>query len=230
MRVMSAGTINELYETWRFRLNQAPVIEVRGQKTKELVDCCSVLTDPWSCVLQDEKAPYYAYALKELLLYLKGSQDVNDAAKASSFWKKVHEHGKINSNYGYHVFFKPCPTAHSQFEWCIRELQHDMHSRKCVVVINSLEHKNGIEKDFPCTMFYQFMIRQNDSGKHALSMSSFMRSNDLVYGFRYDVFWESILLILLWHRLRDTYPLLQLGTVAHTASSLHLYMKDWEAA
>lgn len=222
MRIKESSSIDELFIQWKQDLMLANEETVRGLKTKEILDTVTILKDPFNCIISAQDDKYYKYAIKEILFYIKGSLKVEDAMKISAFWEKVQEHGKINSNYGYHVLHKFCPSAHNQFEWVKREFKNDKNSRKCVMNINSIEHKNGVEKDFPCTIAYHFLIRDNK-----LSLRSYMRSNDLIYGWRYDVVWESFLLILMWLSVRETYPLVDIGEVIHHASSLHLYEKDW---
>ncbi len=75
----------------------------------------------------------------------------------------------------------------------------------------------------PCTLALQFLIR-NDS----LHLTTYMRSNDLLFGFTYDqaiftLFQEKMLL-----ELKEFYPTLEMGTYTHVVTSLHAYEKHFE--
>lgn len=78
-------------------------------------------------------------------------------------------------------------------------------------------------KDFPCTIFLQFFIR--DKKLHLICS---MRSNDLILGFTYDaatftLFQEKMLL-----ELRQKIPDLKMGHYFHFASSMHVYKKHYK--
>lgn len=53
-------------------------------------------------------------------------------------------------------------------------------------------------------------------------MTTYMRSNDLWFGFPYDVFQFTCMQILMSMELE-----LELGTYTHIAGSLHLYERDY---
>jgi len=54
-------------------------------------------------------------------------------------------------------------------------------------------------------------------------MVSSMRSNDLIYGFTYDIVRFSLILQSLRLDLLEIYPDLKLGNLYYNANSLHIY-------
>ena len=82
-------------------------------------------------------------------------------------------------------------------------------------------------KDFVCTMYANFFIRNNK-----LNMKIQMRSNDIFYGLTFDApffsfLMQSVYLILKKH---DMYKSLELGTYYHFADNIHFYERHFELA
>jgi thymidylate synthase len=75
-------------------------------------------------------------------------------------------------------------------------------------------------RDVPCTLSYRFYLRQ-----HRLHMHTTMRSQDLWFGFPYDVFTATLIQELLAGWLG-----VELGDYHHHIDSLHLYDKHLDAA
>jgi thymidylate synthase len=104
-----------------------------------------------------------------------------------------------------------------QLESCIQRLKQDPGSRQAVIMIlnpgNDLMEKT---KDVPCNDLLQFFIRNNK-----LHMSCYVRSNDLKWGFPYDIFH--------WTMLQELFASIlnvELGEYHHFVGSLHIYNKD----
>lgn len=57
-----------------------------------------------------------------------------------------------------------------------------------------------------------------------------MRSNDITTGTIHDVSAFCVFMRLMYLRLKEVYPDLELGTYTHIASSFHLYEKDFDLA
>jgi thymidylate synthase len=197
-------------------LSRADNIEVRGLKTKELKNVSFMLKDPTNCVCTALKPVDRVYLFSELLWYLSGDTSSKVISLYASLWKEISDaEGQVNSNYGYTLFHE------NQFAFMIDMLSQDRYSRKAVASLNLPEHKLNM-KDFPCTMFMQLYIR-NDY----LNMSVFMRSNDLIYGTRYDIVFFSLVLQLAYLILKKKYANLKLGFMHHFATSLHVYEKHY---
>ena len=80
-------------------------------------------------------------------------------------------------------------------------------------------------KDFVCTMYANFFIRNNK-----LNMKLQMRSNDVFYGLTFDAPFFSFLHQSIYLILKDTMPDLELGTYYHYADNMHFYERHFELA
>ena len=80
-------------------------------------------------------------------------------------------------------------------------------------------------KDFVCTMYANFFIRDNK-----LNMKVQMRSNDIFYGLTFDAPFFSFLLQSVHIKLMETYPDLQLGDYYHFTDNLHFYERHFSLA
>lgn len=191
----------------------------RGLKTRELHDVYITLLNPESCVCDINAREFsMEYLIKELNFYKSGSLDVEDIAKASKFWNSIaDENGKIQSNYGYLAKIEKY-NGLSQFEWCSKSLKQDKYTRQAVINFNQPKHKRWGIKDFVCTISMQFILR-NDF----LDAIVYMRSNDLIYGFCYDIVY---FVSLLQDICKETG--LEMGRYVHFATSMHVYEKHFD--
>jgi thymidylate synthase len=80
-------------------------------------------------------------------------------------------------------------------------------------------------KDFVCTMYANFFIRDNK-----LNMKIQMRSNDIFYGLTFDAPFFAFLQQSIHIKLLETYPDLELGTYYHFADNLHFYERHFDLA
>lgn len=107
---------------------------------------------------------------------------------------------------------------------CLDVLRRDPQTRRAVALIwrpDDVDH----DGDRPCTVFLQFLIRENDVGEDALELYVYMRSQDVWLGVPYDVFTFSQLQHTLARDLR-----VPAGRYVHNTTSLHLYQHDLDAA
>lgn len=113
----------------------------------------------------------------------------------------------------------------------IRLLKSDQDTRKAVLNIygtgnynedEDSDHYDGSRR-IPCSMYYDFLIRQNGKGEKVLHICYHQRSSDFVTHFGNDVY-------LAW-RLME-YVAKEVGVkpgyLYHTIDSLHSYKKDWK--
>ena len=97
--------------------------------------------------------------------------------KLAKIWLDIQDdNGMCESNYG-------CYLLGDQWHWVVSELLNDRDSRRATIVINQPYHKGKNKKDYPCTQYVHFFIRDNK-----LHLGVNMRSNDAVFGFCNDVF------------------------------------------
>lgn len=163
----------------------------------------------------------WKYLAGELAWYLNQDRDVDFIGNFSKFWSKLTNPGtnEINSNYGSLVFNK------EQFGWVIDALVEDKNSRQAIMFFNQPKFQFKENKDFVCTMYANFFIRNNK-----LNMKIQMRSNDIFYGLTFDAPFFSFLQQSVYLKLKETYPDLEIGAYYHFADNLHFYERHFELA
>lgn len=157
-----------------------------------------------------------SYLFGEMLWYFNGDNSLEFISKFSSFWNGLSDDGvTCNSAYGYLM-----QKAHGfdQIEKVISILEKDPNSRRAKININTPNVNVDTTKDEPCTMSLHFMIR-----KGHLNCTAVMRSNDIWFGFPYDVAFFTELQKYIARRLNIKY-----GWYTHFAVSLHVYERDEE--
>lgn len=135
-------------------------------------------------------------------------------------WEQFLVNGKFDYTYNeriYHVI-----------KDLVKLLKNDNDTRKAVIPIfngdqESLDtlYYDG-SKRIPCSMYYDFLIRENASGKKQLNICYHQRSSDFVTHFGNDVYLAWQLMIYVSEQL-EILP----GYLYHTIDSLHAYKKDW---
>ena len=189
-------------------------VSPRGLKTKEIQNfMLTVPAEEDFTITVPERKLSLKYLQAELKWYKSGDPNIDYISKYSTFWSKLVDHNNtVNSNYGKLALYDKY-NGMSQLEWCIEQLSNDKNTRQAVINYNQPQHKYSTNKDFVCTIAQQFIV--ND-GK--LDSIVFMRSNDLIYGFSYDVPWFNYL-----HKLVATAANMKVGYYRHFATSMHVY-------
>lgn len=156
------------------------------------------------------------YLFGELVWYFTGRNDLEFISKFSSFWNHLSDDGETcNSAYGHIIFEK---HGFDQLAKVIELLRKDPTSRRAVINLN-VPNEHVIEtKDEPCTVSIQFLLRDNK-----VYCTTYMRSNDIWFGFPYDVVFFTELQRIVAQELHAN-----LGTYTHLVGSLHMYDKDEE--
>ena len=155
------------------------------------------------------------YAILEWLWYLNANSEIRNIGKFADIWNKISdENEKVESNYG--SYLEP------QWAHTIKELLSDKDSRRATIVINQPYHKNKNLKDYPCTHYIHFFIRENK-----LQLGVYMRSNDAVFGFCNDVFTFCLFQQLMLNELNARGAKISLGKYFHFAGSFHVYDRHY---
>ena len=186
----------------------------------EIMNLWCTLTDPTKsiCTIPDRKLSR-KYLNAELDWYRSGDLSIEKIKEFSSMWSKIcDDYGYVNSNYGYWAKHYKCNDYITQFTWCAEELFNDYNSRRAIINYNNADHKYEGVKDFPCTISQQFYIRNG-----YLDSVVLMRSNDLIYGFCYDVPWFTLLQKELAKLLN-----IEIGHYHHYAMSMHVYERHFK--
>jgi thymidylate synthase len=109
----------------------------------------------------------------------------------------------------------------NQLPIIVERLREDPDTRQAVITLWDPEFDaHGGKKDHPCTSLFNFRIRD---GK--LNMSTFMRSNDAIHGWTFDLIQFSMLMQSIASSLQ-----VGVGTYSHHVGSFHIYEPHWNIA
>ena len=177
--------------------------------------------NPTKVIANFEKRKFnWKYFAGELAWYLKQDNNVDYISNFSGFWNNITNPGtnEINSNYGTLIFGE-------QLKWVVDSLKSDQNTRQAIAFLNQPKFQFEGNKDFVCTMYMNFFIRDNK-----LNMKVQMRSNDVFYGLTFDAPFFGFVLqhVRLW--LLEEYPDLELGTYFHCADNIHYYERHFDLA
>lgn len=189
--------------------------------TKELICqqyCLTSLGDPvWLFVFSHSKE-WADAEFKERI----DTSDIINPGKAwelrKDLWEQFLVNGKFDYTYNERMVILP---------YTIQLLKSDSDTRKAVLPIFNGNGEDDTlyyhgNKRIPCSMYYDFLIRQNGKGEKVLHICYHQRSSDFAQHLGNDIY-------LAW-RLME-YVAQEVGVkpgyLYHTIDSLHIYKKDW---
>lgn len=189
--------------------------------TKELICqqyCLTSLGDPvWLFVFSHSKE----WADAEFKERIDTSGIINPGKAwelRKDLWEQFLVNGKFDYTYNERMVILP---------YTIQLLKSDSDTRKAVLPIFNGNGEDDTlyyhgNKRIPCSMYYDFLIRQNGKGEKVLHICYHQRSSDFAQHFGNDIY-------LAW-RLME-YVAQEVGVkpgyLYHTIDSLHIYKKDW---
>ena len=195
-------------------------ISPRGLDTLELSPVSITIHNPLENIIySDSRRLNYGFMLGELAWILQKSDDMNHICWYNKNWAAFSDDGKtLNGAYGKRIFAYG-ENRVNQFESVYNLLKEDKNSRQGTIVLfdPNLDFKKT--KDKPCTNMIRFSVREEK-----LNMLVVMRSNDIMFGYPYDVFNFTSLQEIMAGKLN-----IEVGTYTHVVDSLHMYLeqKDW---
>jgi thymidylate synthase len=169
--------------------------------------------------------PNLDYIQREIAWYESQSLYVTEIPGGTpTIWTKVATpYGLINSNYGWMIFSE---ENGSQYENALRALLKNKDTRQAeMIYTRPTMHFDATfdgMSDFCCTNSHMYLIRDGRLHVHVK-----MRSNDAWAGYRNDRAWALHVRNKLLSDLRHRYQDLKPGNVYWTASSLHVYQRDF---
>lgn len=189
----------------------------RGRRIKELLNVSVEIENPKKRILSTPiRKISLPFAFGELLWYLSANNKVEPMEYYSKMMKSFSDDGEtLNSAYGYRIFGKHKDLPFDQWQFVVDKLKEDPDSRQAIIHLHTPNNKPT--KDEVCTLTLQFFIR---NGK--LDMVVNMRSNDIIWGFTYDVFSFTTFQELMANELG-----VDVGKYFHNAGSMHIYEKDY---
>lgn len=220
--IFKGKTVNEVWEAgFMTLLDQAEkgytASSRDGDVVGEITEAVFCVEDPTRNIVSSRiRNMPMRYAVGELAWYLAGSNKVKDIAQFSKVWERLSDNGVTNNSaYGYRIFTQ---FGFDQWEYVRDMLIRDPLSRQAILHIKTPDNK--VTKDTPCTVYLQFLLRDNK-----LNMSVHMRSNDIWMGVPYDMFSFCFLQMKMAMELG-----VEIGEYTHYAGSLHMYKRDYETA
>ena len=225
--------LNSYGQTVKPKTYQNQVIEGKEEfETKELICqqyCLTSLGDPiWLFVFSHSKE-WADAEFKERI----GWYDLNPGKAwelRKDLWEQFLVNGRFDYTYPERIWNQLSLKEHIPFnsdtalQAVMELLKRDNDTRKAVLPIfhgSDLQYLDGSRR-IPCSMYYDFLIRQNGKGEKVLHICYHQRSSDFAQHFGNDIY-------LAW-RLME-YVAQEVGVkpgyLYHTIDSLHIYKKDW---
>lgn len=214
-----ASSIEILYRDllWAI-LKNGDEVAPRGIKTREIRGMKLVLTNPNDNVLLNVyRKPNYSFMVAEWLWIMTGCA-LSDVIRPfnKGLTMAVDRYGDERDQPTFAGAYGP--KWIEQLPYVLQNLTADPDSRQAVV--NIWRDRPRASADTPCTLSWQFFIR-NDK----VEMHTTMRSNDAWLGVPYDIFnFTQIQRWVAWMLGKDV------GAYVHHVGSLHLYERDFEKA
>lgn len=200
----AAQAIVDAYHMIKFHGSE---VTVRGMKTKELEDVTFEFSSPHFCWTYGlRKSMKHVIGVAEAMQLIGAFSDPVRMCEIAPNMKAFLDGGIFKGAYGV--------RAGGQIDKIVELLKNDPETRQAVITLRD-PYRDLFEKskDVPCTIAMSFRIR---NGK--LNMTTHMRSNDLVWGFPYDVIQFCLLQMTIAEELG-----IENGTYTHHADSLHIY-------
>jgi len=191
-------------------------VSPRNRETRELIGWVFRLTQPRARKIHFKARRWSeSLAIGELCWHLSGSDDLHFITYYSPVWASFSDDGEHirGSCYGKRIF-AGSKQSMSQWDFVKKTLREDPASRRAILTLYPAESSlRKLKLDQPCLTTIQFLIRE---GK--LHCITTMRSNDVIWGLCYDVYFVTMLQELLALELG-----VSLGWYQHVANSIHIY-------
>ena len=227
MRIYSGESFAEVYEKSLRDLYHNPeyTSSPRGLDIKENLGVALEIENPIQSLYNNSRrGSQNKYIAAELVWYFLGRRDVNFISKFASFWERIqNEDGTVNSSYGYLLFNKKNRFGFTQYEWAMNCLKNDQDSRQAIMHFNLPEHQYENNKDFVCTMYAIWQIRDNK-----LNLTVHMRSNDAILGTPTDIAFFTVLQQQALKHLSHYHHGLEIGKYTHIIDSYHIYDRNFK--
>ncbi len=191
------------------------IIDKSGVKTIEIINANFIADENtiFGSINED-------YVKREIEWYNSTSLNVYDIpGEPPEIWKKIADsEGFINSNYGWCIFTH---DNYSQYRNTIDELLKNPDSRRAIMIYTRpsmwIDYNYDGRSDFICTNTVQYLIRDNK-----LDVIVQMRSNDAIFGYKNDFYWQKYVQELAANELN-----VPCGKIYWNAGSLHVYERHF---
>jgi len=211
-------------EAYRFLLDlllrEGSEVAPRGQRTVEVLHHVSLAVDLNHPVITNPaRRLNYRFMAAEALWMIEGRNDLEPLTRFNKRMAEFSDDGlTLAGAYG--------PRLKPQLPYVVRCLVHDRDTRQAALTIWT--PSPAPSKDIPCTVAMVFSIR-----KDRLYQQVFMRSSDAWLGIPYDIFSFAMVaahVACLHNQVVPVAERVGLGHLTLTATSSHLYERDWPRA
>lgn len=207
------ATTNQAYPLIVQMLRDQQSQSSRAGGTREKLGVAVRSPDPRDRIMMRPKINW-AFGLQESFAYYSG-QNPGHVERYNTQMKNYMTDGKLEgSAYGRYLRHIP----HDQIERVISQLRENEATRQAVINF----HQSGVERydgpDVACTVYLQFIAREGE-----LNLIAAMRSQDMLFGYPYDVQAFQWLQEVIAGRLG-----LELGFYEHRMNSCHYYTEREE--
>ena len=188
------------------------IISPRGFCTKEIEGYSFTLMNPRARLINIAARKWsLPYAIGELCWHLRKSNNLDEIAYYSKAWRNFSDdnHTISSSCYGKVIF----DESNNQWESIYELLKHDPNTRRAEIRFGYDDNLFGA--DVSCITSIHFMLRNKK-----LNCITHMRSNDIIWGLCYDLFFITFLQEVLAIQLD-----VELGVYRHIVDSFHFYEK-----
>ena len=189
----------------------------RSKRIKEILGYNICIENPKNKIIYcPTRKMSLPYAVGEFIYYITGDNSLEFIQYYSNQFKNFTDDDKtINSAYGHRIFGYTNLIDFNQWEHVKKQLKEDIDTRQAIIHLHLPNNKKT--NDELCTLTLQFIIRNNK-----LNLFVNMRSNDIIWGFTYNVFNFTLFQELMANELN-----IEVGYYYHNAASMHIYEKDW---
>jgi len=196
---------------------QGGAVSPRGLETKEILGNSFSFDMNYPVCYHQNRKLSYKFMAREAWTICCGTNAVSDISEYNKHIAQFSDNGvSFAGAYG--------PMFIYQRDYVINSLVKDQNSRQAVFTI--WKPNPGSSADFPCTLVFNFQIRDNK-----LHCFVNMRSSDAWLGLPYDMFnFTTVALNILCAYNLKTAEAVELGDMHMMLNSSHLYGPNLEAA
>lgn len=223
MKTFTFESVEESYRgLTKELLDNGNEVSPRNIPTLELTPVSITINNPRRNVISSKvRKLNYGFMCGELIWILSGQNDLS-ITHYNKNWESFSDDGKtLNGAYGKRIFdYRGNISNIDQFDKVYNLLKEDKNTRQATIVLFDPDLDFKETKDKPCTNLLRFSIRDNK-----LNMLCFMRSNDIILGYPYDIFNFTSMQAILASMLN-----VEVGVYTHVVDSFHLYKSDLDLA
>jgi thymidylate synthase len=221
--ILSSSNMDDLYKLAINRIiYDGEYVTARGLNFKECRFQHLILSNPRARIINNSERKFSKrFAIAEFIWMMTGKCDLSQISFYNKRMAEFSDNG-IDLHGAYGPRLRHWSLQHGdvdQLTNCLQRLQNDIYTRQASIAILDPAIDFTVKtKDVPCNNYIQFLYRNNK-----LDMMVYVRSNDLLLGFPYDIFE--------WTLLQEIYASslhVDLGEYHHIVGSLHIYKQNMD--